>query len=284
MQWGTRMQLEGFYTNLTNAKYHSLKEYLSSTDIKTFLNSGAKKFFHFCISKKSAQKQTEALKIGTLLHLGVLEGIKGYEIGPNARANSNEFKEARKEAEKKGLELVKPKVGKMLNEAIDAVQSIPRVRKLLNGALIEHSGFTVCRYTGLKVRVRCDARNVINEKHIIIDYKSTQFADEKNFKKSIFKYGYHISAAHYVEVVEQLTGRPVDAFIFIAQEKTFPYEVGLYYLDPDVLKLAKKVRLKALFDIKKCLEVNKWPGLNPDLVKISLSNYDFEQLLLKAGE
>ena len=80
----------------------------------------------------------------------------------------------------------------------------------------------------------------------ITDSKTTQKLDK--FKWSVRDFGYDIQAYMYSEV----TG--IKDFRWVAQEKAYPFAVGLYYASEETLEFGKKKFDKAVQRIKEYLE------------------------------
>lgn len=97
-------------------------------------------------------------------------------------------------------------------------------------------------------------------KVIMIDYKSCANASYESFRRDVIKYGYDISAGHYVFGYNRLFKTPVDEYLFIAQETAEPYACAVWKLtDSDLLAGFDKRRV-LLRKIKKYTKLNYWPG------------------------
>jgi len=60
------------------------------------------------------------------------------------------------------------------------------------------------------------------DKIVVVDYKTTQSVEPYTFGRSVKKYSYDLQAAWYRRGMEA-AGYKVDDFVFVAQEKTYPY-------------------------------------------------------------
>ncbi len=78
----------------------------------------------------------------------------------------------------------------------------------------------------------------------IVDLKIMQNADKASFSAAVAKFGYHIQAAYYMDVIGQ-TPKPKD-FIFVAIEKDPPYLCGIYRLSQETLDLGRERYKKAV--------------------------------------
>lgn len=115
---------------------------------------------------------------------------------------------------------------------------------------------------GLKYRVRPDRLLVRDEEPLaIIDWKSCRDASVKSFKSDFWKYRYDLQAAFYCDVLGVL----LDDFYFVAIEKEFPYNTAVYSLDVETQMNA----LKELNVIKE--RISKWKN-NPTQATNGLPN------------
>jgi hypothetical protein len=122
---------------------------------------------------------------------------------------------------------------------------------------------------GLKYRVRPDRLLVRNEEPMaILDWKSCRDASEKSFRSDFWKYRYDLQAAFYCDVM----GILVDDFYFVAIEKQYPFNTAVYGLNPETQMNA----LKELNVIK--YRIGEWKN-NPKQAEMGLSNTNTITLL-----
>jgi hypothetical protein len=173
------------------------------------------------------------------------------------------------------------KAGKALAEAIDAAlvgkiqlqpalmadidamvasaQQHPKVAEMLRAGEAEVSYVWNDEATGILCKCRPDWLN----EDAIWDLKSRLDASQEGFSRACAKYGYHISAAFYVEGVRKLTGRTLP-FRFIAAEKDAPYAVAVYEASETFLRSGTRLVRRALDQLVKCRERGVWPGYQPE--------------------
>src|SRR3546814_20581738 len=70
--------------------------------------------------------------------------------------------------------------------------------------------------TGLQCKARADRWNRLRRYRA--DLKTTDEASERGFGRSVVKYGYDVTHAHYCEGA-RACGEPVDKYLIVAQEK-----------------------------------------------------------------
>lgn len=124
--------------------------------------------------------------------------------------------------------------------------------------LVEPSAYWVDEETGLTLRCRPDAVNA--GRGAKIDLKSTVAADSYHFSKSIEEYGYHVQEAIYThgwDEAVRASGREyakTDVFVFIALEKSAPYEAVAYEIEPSAVQEGWAIYRQALLTYKSCLD------------------------------
>src|SRR3546814_3281193 len=82
--------------------------------------------------------------------------------------------------------------------------------------------------TGLQCKARADRWNRL--RRYMADLKTTDDASERGFGRSVVKYGYDVTHAHYCEGA-RACGEPVDKYLIVAQEQKAPYLAAVYELD-----------------------------------------------------
>lgn len=279
---------------LSNEAYHHeapYSEYLSSSQLKLYLKSP--KAAKFALDNPT-EKKSDALRFGSLFHdlmacmaehngewdavkhwrfnYAVFEpplNPKGQPFGKTTKA----YLEAYANFEKENADLIIA-TQEELNLAYDMCHSLwcksgatsEQVRKLLRWGKPEVSHFI--EYEGLKFKWRPD----LETKAKIIDYKTIASDDlsERSINAQIAKYGYDISAAHYLFFDHLQTGKwkrfywifvskqpPFDAVMVDASKWTYDYDAETDIVMPQV----GAIKFKALLDLHiQCSRKNEWPG------------------------
>lgn len=135
----------------------------------------------------------------------------------------------------------------------EALTSHPLYEKYLTGGWAETTIFWENEF-GQGCKIRPD---YITKPGVFVDYKTTRHADLRNFQRDFFKLGYHQQAAFYMDG-GLAVGLPVQQFVFVAQEKEWPYEVAFYPVDDDVIQYGREQNAEAL----RILRENDFPLLN----------------------
>lgn len=145
---------------------------------------------------------------------------------------------------------------------------------------------------GVWLRARPDFRpNSIVEKRsmrIVADLKfmAPSQATPEAFKKSIANFGYHQSAAFYMDGIEAAYGIRPTHWLHVVVEKEPPYCVSLYALPAEDIERGAYLNRQAINEFAYCLEHDRWPGYAdkprevglPEWSRKSIENFDTDAL------
>lgn len=112
----------------------------------------------------------------------------------------------------------------------------------------------------------------------VIDLKSTCDASLREFSKSIYGFGYHIQAPHYLEGAAK-NDLPCDDFIIIAVENEAPYCTALRKIDHVSIMEGEQERQELIAKYLKCVEKNHWPGYNDEIETVSIPKWGFKHII-----
>lgn len=120
---------------------------------------------------------------------------------------------------------------------------------------------------------------------LIVDLKSCVDASPYRFGYDCNKLGYHIQAAHYCDVVFEVSGFKPD-FIILASEKTRPFIAKAYEIGQIELSIGLKLASEAYGRLIECLALEEWPSYGQDIEPIALPTfaYDDEQEITMGDE
>ena len=113
--------------------------------------------------------------------------------------------------------------------------------------------------TGEECKIKADIITTWDGSPIIVDYKTTSSCENGSFERSIRKYGYKLQAGMYAEGYEANTFESV-RFAFIAQEKTAPYAVRVYWASEEFVEAGKLQFHNLLRRYHNCMVNDDWPG------------------------
>jgi hypothetical protein len=277
------------YSNMSNADYHALKDYISSS----FVKSVAK---HSIAKALQPIEPSQALLFGDAMHTyfeDSQEFHKRFKVFKDSEiiakilerrpditspTMTKDYKTYKKDFEcslgenqvaisEDDMYTIQYMYQSMTNN--DAVKEIYNMYEP-SESWDEYSFLTEEEdLHGLKYRVRPDRLLVRNEEPMaILDWKSCRDASEKSFRSDFWKYRYDLQAAFYCDVM----GILVDDFYFVAIEKQYPFNTAVYGLNPETQMNA----LKELNVIK--YRIGEWKN-NPKQAEMGLPNTNTITLL-----
>jgi hypothetical protein len=261
-----QQELLGFI-DIENEAYHK-SDGLSSTGIKKLLRSPAhyKSFLEeqnkiLCVPDAEPSR---ALTIGSAFHTLVLEPHlfeKQYIVAPDKldkRTISGKMAHINLLMSNKIV--LEKHEHEMLVNMKEAIKSNRMASFLIFGGeqIYEKAGYWEDPIFNCLCKCKPDIR--LDRPKIIVDLKTTNDASKDEFNNSIYKYGYFISAAHYLNGMKALTHEEWDKFVIVAVEKTPPYGVATYAISEEWLYLGRAQCRKAYEKYAECLLYNQWPG------------------------
>lgn len=155
-----------------------------------------------------------------------------------------------------------------------AIKAHPVASKLLEpgSGQPEVSAFAQDPDTGVWLRCRYDWLRpaVADGSLLLVDYKTTIDASDEAFSKSAANYGYHIQDPFYCNVARLLGLADDITFVFVAQEKTPPYQVNVVQLDVVARQIGERQMRDAIATYKHCAETGQWPSYDNKVSLVSL--------------
>ena len=244
---------------MTNDEYHSA-EGLSRSALWLYRENPYKYWYQYLSCNYVRPKETEALRLGSLIHTAILEPHlldelyipkPEYEKLPEAlllkdvgREEFERIKEQRTliknandelkrffEYVSEGKTVVSADDLQMAANCRNAVYRCEKNTKLLAKAQVEQSIFWTDEETGILCKARPDAFS----RAAAIDLKTSRSANGRYFQSAATKEGYFLQAGMIFEGMKAI-GHPIKKFVFIAIEKEPPYAVGTYILDDEAVQ------------------------------------------------
>lgn len=251
----------GIYPGISNRDYHA-DPALGSTSLKTLATRTPAHWKW----ESEHPVQKDAYDLGTVAHSLILEGDEsGVEVWDFPAWTTKVAKESREESRAAGKIPLLTKDWEQVKGMRNAVVAHTVARELFTGHRAEQSLFW--EEDGLTLKCRPDAWH----RTLLVDLKTTRSADPNEFGKTAHEYGYHQSAAHYIDGVKAATGEELP-FPFVLVEKTEPYLVSVVELDAEAINLGRALNDRAKRIYRECLESNTWPGY-PAVEPVSLPMY-----------
>lgn len=260
---------------VTNAEYHADRTHLSSSCIRTFIESVEDFNEKYNLGGlEDDEKRKKDLDIGTALHMLLLEGEKGFKKNqiPWEPGNGNDLKvkakrkEALAEQRRTGGYILTVPEETLVRQMADAVSKNPFAK-----ALVDLPGLTEMSYTfefeHLPCKVRFDRLIRVGEggegeewkPNAFLDIKTCRDASPEQFAKDFLNHGYHIQAFFYREGFKAVFGEYPQAIYYIAFNKEAVYKAPIVYTPhDDFLEIARWKVLAACEQIETRRFISDW--------------------------
>jgi len=240
------------------------------------------------------KESTPALDLGWLTHLAVLEPERfeaGITIAPKIDKRTTAGKQAWTEfqAANAGKASVDPDDYRKVLAMRAALLAHPTAGEFLRSkGTSELSLLWEDRENGLLEKARIDKVGTIGEYPIIGELKTARDASRHAFEGAIYKYGYALSAVHYLAGLEALVpvpaGNPFRRLVFLVVETEPPHCVALYELDEATLAQAEQERQRYLRTWRLCVERGDWPSYGNGIELASYPSWVFRSWSSESGD
>jgi hypothetical protein len=241
------------YVKDTFDEYLSKSDYVSASDLKTFLKSPRAYFYDKNRTEPKPDKKHFA--VGSALHEYIMEKDqfdKNFIVSPKFDRRTKDGKQKYEDfqliansktiIDEQEMEMIKQiSVGAKMNRTF---------MELLDGSHYEVSCYTFDEITGLKVRLRPDILPM--SKNTVVDIKSCLDSSPRGFKSDVYSYGYSLTSAYYLDFL----GR--ENYVFAAMEKNPPYQTSLYVLNDEMTDYGRHQYRMALDLLKWSIDNNYW--------------------------
>jgi exodeoxyribonuclease VIII len=297
----------GRYPGMPEARYFAL-DAINSSLLKIMGRSPA--HCKSAIDGTAPRRETEAQKVGRMIHCAALEperfesayckspvaadyqdalaDLAGYKsaakaLGLKVAGSKADLKMRILEADPDAQfwddlqerligdrSALKPEQWDMAGSIIESIRSNPSASNALSGGTAEESLVWRDDSTQLMCKSRMDYYR--EDLGIVVDIKTCEDARLDAVTRDINKYGYHKSAAHYLDGLQAL-GLPGDNFAWIFIEKSAPYAIGLYFASPEMLDRGRTDMREHLDEYATCKETGIWPGYSTTFETVYLPNW-----------
>lgn len=259
--------------DLPMSHYHSSKTGVSKTGLHVIHKSTP---FEYRWRQDNPKPPSPALSLGTLFHTLFLEPHKfddEYAIwdGKARRGKAwEEFKDIHH-----GKTIVTASEHKQAEEMLLASLNsrlVKRVRDLPGQA--EYSYFARHPDTGAILKCRPD--KYLPQQRWVIDVKTAAnpLPDGYDcFQKDAYKYGYYLSAALTLLVMEMVLGVRPAGYFYLVVANAAPYRAFLYRATDDEIALGDAVLAKALPKYAEALKTKNWPDYEDRIYDCGLPSY-----------
>ncbi len=242
---------ENTLLDITNEEYHSGNGYYSSSQLKDILK-GRTIFYNKYIAKITKKLESKAFDVGTAAHILLLEPelyAKEVAVYKGMRKGSlfEDFK-----AQNPDKVIISPLEEVKVKSWVKRVVDNRLAQPLITGGIAEKSIFT--EIDGLKVKARFDYCNV--DEGYISDLKTTTGElTEETLRQKVYHWGYHISAALYLDCFNKVYDNKLKDFYLLFVSKT-TLQVKVVKLDESIIEDGRQAYKKAIQEIKEVIKTD----------------------------
>lgn len=195
--------------------------------------------------------------VGRAIHTAILEPEKlneQYAVFTGARRSGKAWDEFNEQNAAKTI--LKTEEWDAVNRAAERVAKHELAQEWINRdlALIERPITWVDPYSKLPCKARPDSVH-----SAIVEVKSTNTVDERDFIRNASKMGYFGQLAFYRRGYRELTKMWLPCAI-VAVEVEAPHDIGVFVVDEDSLRVADDEISRLLSKVAECTKTGKWPG------------------------
>ncbi|MEY3141799.1 MAG: hypothetical protein RLY21_292 [Planctomycetota bacterium] len=219
----------------------------SSSQTKTLIDGTNA---HLAHERENPREESDAFAIGAWVHARLLAPatvedafIVTGKIDRRTTEGKAEHAAITKRASLTGARIITSDQVAEAERMVTAVRENTDAARLLN-TLTMREITVIGEIGGKPAKAKLDGVIALAGASIIVDIKTTQSADPREFAKSAATFGYYHQAAWYARLLNQVAA-PVDDFVIIAVEKAAPYLCAVYRI-PTVAMVAADVRLEEL--------------------------------------
>ena len=243
--------------NLTHNNYFSSDQYVSNS----MLNHISVSPEHFRFIMDNPQPATPAMKLGSAIHMNVLqpkEFNKNYAVSPKFDRRTKKGKQDYEDFTNNNMlkTIISESDFELIEQITLKLMKDPLVKDLLQ------KGESEKIITWHNDHYEVDCKGMLDYHRpmadMIIDLKTTKDASYKGFMNSVKKFKYHKQAAFYLDAVKACR------FIIIAVEKTPPFSINVFEISDNMIDEGRDMYNNELEIYKYCTENDYWPGQGYD--------------------
>lgn len=246
--------------------YHTGVDRLTSSGLKILLKKSPAHYYEEYTSTKTPP--TKAMEFGIAAHALILEGEEAFAKVAVVRPDEIDGRT------KEGKEFKKNANGKIVltENEVNEIYSFRDIMKdsEYGSAIFSKRGKAeqVVEWRDAMTAADCKCKPdwMSKDGRLIIDLKMMADADPTNFKRSVYRYGYHISAAMYIEGVAQHYGTVPD-FVWAVCEKGSG-KIAFYTPSSELLSEGAVKVGTGMAIYAKCKDKNNWPAYDNGIVVI----------------
>lgn len=283
----------GIYTHMSNAAYHA-----AAGISKTGLDQLARSAAHYQAYLHAPRKQTEAFSIGTEAHRLIVEpkteslAILKPSFGRRSKADRADWQRffidhgakdpiigmpaAEWEADftrQTGRHLLTAGQFDDIRAMRESVYSHPSAAELLENGVAEQTIVWIDEETGELCRCRPDWTH---SDCVLVELKTIEDASQPSVIRFVAKWRYHVQGAFYSDGFQAVKNLPAPPpFVFVFVEKSPPYAVGVYELEPAARDRGRELYRRDLARLAEAKRTGCWNAYSDEIEAIDLPTWAY---------
>ncbi|MYM92796.1 PD-(D/E)XK nuclease-like domain-containing protein [Duganella vulcania] len=252
------LEREGIYPDMSHEDYHADRSAVNGSKLKLMLKSP-----RLYLRAPACSANTPSTSLGSAIHAALLESDRfsaQYIVKPtfNRRTKAGKADEAAFVRDHPGSFFISAKDAWIIKNVRESVLQHQGARRLLTRGVAERAMFWRDERTGLMCKTKPD----LERDGIIVDIKSTTDASKQEFRHSIARLHYDLTAFMQQLGVKRITGETKQV-VYIAVETEEPFNTAVYIASDAQLASGQAKFEFATDRLKYCLSTGDWFGYQP---------------------
>ena len=277
----------GFYPDMPDNIYHSLEGYSKTVLCEvTPFDYWAKRIY---TGAKPDESEKDSYLQGCLFHCMKLEPhrvaevyVKNEGLNKNKKGNDIALRRGSKAYDEWAEKNPRKKlISKRMWEECERMVSMMDANRLV-ASLFSKPGYAECSFvmqcqqTGVWIRCRPDFWHK-TQSATVIDLKTcgSLKASPKKFPWEAFEYHYHVSGALTLDIIEKVTGRRPDRYLYVAVEKPWPHRSAVWEVTPKGIQTGRNYYKNRIRMFELCKQTGYYPTYVPADSRIKEDPFEY---------
>lgn len=259
--------------NCTDEEYHADRTHLTSTMVRTFMESIPKYHGTYVTGELSKEEETDAIVLGSAVHCMVLYGWDKfkdtYAVSPECdrRTTAGKATYAAFLADSEGkIPLLSWQYAKCCKIA-DAIKAHPVADRMMHQW--EGQNELAVRWEDpiYGIQCKCKFDRLINAGSVV-DLKTSRRPYPQSYPYEVRDKRYHVQAAFYLMGRDQLIGESTEPYYHVVVDNEPPHEVVVYQFPTQAIEDGTKLIRVAMSELSDCIDTGKWESRYPDIEEL----------------
>ena len=244
-------------------KYRAI-EAVNASSLKALATSP----HHYQRQKQQPRQPSEAMVLGSATHTAVLESdqfLLEYALWRGKQRRGKEWEAF--QVQHKGQTILRASSYAHCLQLRDAVRGHAPARKLLETPGRAEVSIVWDHSSGVRCKSRID---YLGNYSTLVDLKTTRDPSPRSFGRDAARLQYPLQLAFYADAVTAAIGCKPGLVAIIAVQNCEPFDVAVYHVPPEVLRLGRQQYEELLPKLEQCQQQQQWPGVAPEPLELEL--------------